>query len=235
MIDFPASPTNGQIFGAPNGVVYQYSTAYSSWLVQNPAPQIGGTGDFCATGAGAAAGGVTSTPTKITWATVQTGNAGGWYSTSTGRYTPPAGRYRILFQMYGNLTSAATGFTLDLRKNGTSVSATTTTSGAAGYYATGVVDVVFDSNGADYWETWLSAGSSSSSVSGTFSAFPLTGLQGPPGQVGPVGLLSGAGPPTGLTATKGTLYTNTTATTTTTRLYINTDGGTTWANFTASA
>jgi hypothetical protein len=48
-------------------------------------------------------------------------------------------------------------------------------------------------------------------------------------------LQSGAGPPTGLTATKGTLYTNTTATTTTTRLYINTDGGTTWASFTASA
>ena len=47
--------------------------------------------------------------------------------------------------------------------------------------------------------------------------------------------LSGAGAPTGVTAKKGSLYVNTTATTTTTRLYINTDGGTTWATFTTSA
>ena len=88
MIDFPASPTNGQVFSATNGVVYVYSTAYSSWLAQN-APS-------------------------------------------------------------GNM------------------------------------------------------------------------------------LINGAGPPS-FAAVKGTLYSNTTATTTTTRLYINTDGGTTWANFTASA
>lgn len=50
-----------------------------------------------------------------------------------------------------------------------------------------------------------------------------------------LGIYVGAGPPTGLSAGKGSLYTNTTATTTTTRLYVNTDGGTTWANFTASA
>ena len=49
------------------------------------------------------------------------------------------------------------------------------------------------------------------------------------------GIYTGDGAPTGLTAEKGSLYVNTTATTTTTRLYINTDGGTTWANFTASA
>lgn len=50
-----------------------------------------------------------------------------------------------------------------------------------------------------------------------------------------VKFLSGAGAPTGLTAPKGSLYTNTSASTTATRLYVNTDGGTTWANFTASA
>lgn len=49
------------------------------------------------------------------------------------------------------------------------------------------------------------------------------------------GIISGAVAPTGITATKGTLYINTAASSTTTRLYINTDGGTTWANFTASA
>lgn len=47
-------------------------------------------------------------------------------------------------------------------------------------------------------------------------------------------LLSGTGAPT-MTAAKGTLYTRVDATTATTRLYVNTNGGTTWANFTASA
>ena len=47
-------------------------------------------------------------------------------------------------------------------------------------------------------------------------------------------ILSGSGAPTGRAA-KGTLYVNTTASTTTTRLYINTNGGSTWAYFTASA
>ncbi len=48
-------------------------------------------------------------------------------------------------------------------------------------------------------------------------------------------IIAGSGAPTGITAKKGTLYINTSASTTTTRLYINTDGGTTWASFTASA
>ena len=34
MIDFPASPTDGQLFSAPNGVVYKWSATYSSWLAQ---------------------------------------------------------------------------------------------------------------------------------------------------------------------------------------------------------
>jgi hypothetical protein len=42
-IDFPGSPINGQIFTAPNGIVYQYSTTYGSWLTQvGPAPVLKG-------------------------------------------------------------------------------------------------------------------------------------------------------------------------------------------------
>lgn len=48
------------------------------------------------------------------------------------------------------------------------------------------------------------------------------------------GIYRGSGAPS-FAAPKGSLYVNYTATTTTTRLYINTDGSTTWANFTASA
>jgi len=47
-------------------------------------------------------------------------------------------------------------------------------------------------------------------------------------------LCFGSGAP-GITRPKGSIYINTSAVTTTTRLYINTDGATTWASFTTSA
>lgn len=49
-----------------------------------------------------------------------------------------------------------------------------------------------------------------------------------------LGHYAGDGAPT-FSAAKGSTYANTTATTTTTRFYINTDGGTTWTNFTTAA
>lgn len=48
-------------------------------------------------------------------------------------------------------------------------------------------------------------------------------------------IIAGAGAPGALVAAKGTVYINTTATTTTTRIYINTDGAATWATVTTSA
>jgi hypothetical protein len=48
-----------------------------------------------------------------------------------------------------------------------------------------------------------------------------------------LGIYYGTGVPS-FTAAKGSLYSNTTATTTTTRLYVNTNGSTTWANLTTS-
>lgn len=48
-------------------------------------------------------------------------------------------------------------------------------------------------------------------------------------------VLVSSGAPTSITAPQGSLYINTSASTASTRLYINTDGGTTWASFTASA
>jgi hypothetical protein len=53
-------------------------------------------------------------------------------------------------------------------------------------------------------------------------------------QASGIGIYVGSGAPT-FTASQGSLYINTTASTTTTRFYINTNGGTTWAYFTASA
>lgn len=52
--------------------------------------------------------------------------------------------------------------------------------------------------------------------------------------VASAGFISGSGAPT-LSAAKGTIYTNVAASTAATRVYVNTDGGTTWAAFTAAA
>jgi len=49
-----------------------------------------------------------------------------------------------------------------------------------------------------------------------------------------LGIYYGTGAPA-FTAAKGSLYSNTTATTTTTRLFVNTDGAATWASLTTSA
>jgi hypothetical protein len=49
-----------------------------------------------------------------------------------------------------------------------------------------------------------------------------------------LGIYFGTGAPT-FSAAKGSIYSNTTATTTTTRLYVNTDGGTGWASLAVSA
>lgn len=48
------------------------------------------------------------------------------------------------------------------------------------------------------------------------------------------GLYSGAGAPS-FTAAKGSMYLNTTGSSTSTRAYINTDGGTTWTAVTTAA
>jgi len=87
----------------------------------------------------------------------------------------------------------------------------------------------------------LTFSGSSSSIAGTLTlsyAPSLLGaltLGGKLNLLGGAQILSGVGAPTGISATQGSLYTNTTAASSTTRLYVNTTGGTTWANFTASA
>lgn len=52
--------------------------------------------------------------------------------------------------------------------------------------------------------------------------------------VGAIGIYSGAGVPS-LSAPKGSIYSNTTASAISTRLYVNTDGATTWTAVTTAA
>ena len=42
MIDFPNAPADGQIFSAPNGVIYRYSAANTAWLTQSQPQALGG-------------------------------------------------------------------------------------------------------------------------------------------------------------------------------------------------
>lgn len=204
MIDFPASPADGQIFGAPNGVVYRYSTTYASWLAQNPGPPLGGMGDFCA---------IHNTTWALTGSaaimipnTVYNGNAGSWYNATTGRYTPPAGRYRISVST-STYNSGGTGGTsvLQLRKNGTIINSQGATTPSAAQEVI-FIEVNADANGGDYFEVWGLTGASTGTLSNlTFQSFPLTGLQGPTGPPGGGKLLQTVSVETGAVATGGTI------------------------------
>lgn len=200
MIDFPASPTNGQVFSAPNGVVYQYSTTYSSWLAQNPAPAIGGTGDFCAftTAALGSAGNVV-----IAFPSVFSGNAGSWYNPANGRYTPPAGRYKLSTWWSCNYSGSAIQLAIDaIRKNGVAIPNTLSISGtiAANYNTAVNSEVIVDANGSDYFEVTAYA-SAWTAGRGWFMAFPLTGMGAGAGPYLPLAGGTLTGPLTGTTAT----------------------------------
>jgi hypothetical protein len=187
MIDFPASPTNGQVFSATNGVVYVYSTAYSSWLAQNPAPPIGGTGDFLATITGVSVGTAVTTPTPLV---VQSGNSGGWFVPATGRWTPPAGRYFI----WAGMTCAPTGASncyVFLRKNGTAFISGNTTVTTAAFWGEPTAQYTVDANGTDWFDCQVQSANFATGASSTiwFGASPLTGMQGPTGPL-PAGALS---------------------------------------------
>lgn len=181
MIDFPASPTDGQIFSATNGVVYKYSAAYGSWLSQNPTPPLGGTGDFAAAGTPAISG--TAAPMIMP---VINGNSGGYYNAATGRWTPPAGRYNLYAVVGVFNSSTSVGITGSLRKNGTAIFTLSVTASAANVWANLPLETQVDANGSDYFEFWATSGPATASQ-GYFGGFPLTGIQGPTGGApGPV-------------------------------------------------
>lgn len=91
-----------------------------------------------------------------------------------------------------------------------------------------------DSAFANFACAGVSASGTVTSADG--SATPAGGSAGIAVKVGTagVGFYIGTGAPS-VSAPKGSIYVNTTATTTTTRMYINTDGATTWTNFTTAA
>src|SRR5580765_1385838 len=183
-IDFPASPATGQLFSAANGVTYRYDGTL--WLVQ--AGPGGGTGDFMATSASGASI-IAASPVTLSFANVMTGNSGGWYNASNGRYTPPAGRYQISAGMAYS-AAAASGIWLLPQKNGANIPLggqtmqAGSTSSSASLQDSASISFVVDANGTGYFTIQCQAqGATLPSVIAWsyFSAFPLTGMQGPMG------------------------------------------------------
>ena len=184
MIDFPASPTDGQVFSATNGVVYKWSATYTSWLAQNPAPPLGGTGDVTAYPGSAVQNNGTPQVVTFSGGTV-VGNAGAWLNLATGRYTPPAGRYFLQCSMSTQAPIGGNGtWSLNVRKNGATLTGNSG-SGSASFAIPITVGMDVDANGADYFDfvSVQQAAGMNSQGNATFTAFPLTGMQGPTGPV----------------------------------------------------
>jgi len=181
MIDFPASPTTGQIFNAPTGITYRWTGTL--WIA------TGGStgGDFFAS-VQTTVGSTPITPTNLV---VRSGNAliGGVapFNAATGRFTPPAGRYYLWAAINGS-HSAALNFFVKLRKNGVDLEGSASTIPTANYWGTSTVAVTYDANGTDWFDAQMwTTGVASSGIGWLwFGAFPISGIQGPPGPPGSI-------------------------------------------------
>lgn len=172
-IDFPAAPVAGQIFYGSNGVIYQYSSTYTAWVM------IGSTvlqdGTFCAAGSGS----VWAPNVISTWETanppVTLGNVGGWYNAATGVFTPPAGRYYLFGQFHYFSSSAAMYGELRWRKNGVVIPNSTMSTFSPSANANEMVGnaVIVDANGTDTFDLQVQGSVLMSGAVGTMGAFPL--------------------------------------------------------------
>ena len=175
MLDFPASPTTGQIYNGTNGVNYIWTGAI--WVASGASAG----GDVYAKNS--TGFGIGTTETVVSFNTIVTGNSGGWYNTSNGRFTPPAGRYFIRVQFTGYQSTITTIYST-IRKNGVAVVSMPATTGGNQHVMEPAVDGIFDANGTDYFEASCQASASAVSVNGFFLAFPISGVKGPPGDPG---------------------------------------------------
>ena len=183
-IDFPASPTNGQLFTASNNVVYQWQASPGMWIAIG---NVGAQADFHASGSAA----LSNASTTIIFNQVNTGNSGGWYSTSTGRFTPPQGRYAISAG-FSIPPSAVANCQITLRKNGVALPGglTNTSPGAAGLNAGVTISSEVDFNGLDWVDVQgvLGGTTTGNTTAAWFMAVPVFSALGsqafPPTPVG---------------------------------------------------
>src|SRR5262249_23272477 len=113
------------------------------------AQQATAPGDFLATST-AATPAATQT---IIFPTVVTGNSGSWYNVANGRFTPPAGRYRISACLGRSMSTGSPGSQqCVLRKNGTALVTGTGTVAGNFFWAQAIVDGEYDANGTDWFD-----------------------------------------------------------------------------------
>jgi len=169
IVEFTVTPTAPTVATADDSLSVA-TTAY----VKNQGYQVVQLGHFMAVRTTALS--LTATLTALVLNSVTAANSGTWYSTSTGRFTPPAGRYYIT----GSMTVFNSGGTsgsviLELRKNGSAsyLNASTVTTPASISAQLSVCAVV-DGNGTDYFALWANTAASVGQVSFLqFSAFPI--------------------------------------------------------------
>jgi hypothetical protein len=188
MIDFPNTPAVGDLYYAPsNGITYRWDGTL--WLAgPNVGSGYGPSGDFCATQTAGLPTGTANTYVTLNPNSIISGNAGNWYSSSTGRYTPPPGRYCLYGSFACWYAAGAMSFTIHLRKNGTEIGTYNYVySAAANYRVTPTIEVVVDANGTDWFDLQgQCVGAAGTFETATFLAYPITGAKGPPGDRGPL-------------------------------------------------
>lgn len=181
-IDFPASPADGALFRPSlTGITYQFSASPSPGLWKPVQSGTSPGGDFYATRS--AAFSINPSYTVIICDAVQAGNSGGWYNPSTGVYRPPAGRY-VVYGGWSGAASNAVNCTANIRKNGVALQGGDLAATAASTFHQAVSTVAMvDANGTDTFDLVGTMAVGGTGAGGTpyFGAFPISGIQGPPG------------------------------------------------------
>lgn len=188
----PVNPQQGQQWWysdnvSGGGQMFLYyvdpSGAPGQWVASSPSTSAASTtpgGDFCATGTGAAMSG---TPTTLVPTTIISGNTGAFYNIANGRYTPPAGRYVLNGWVRIDGPASQSGAFALLYKNGTQLpNAAPGMTVGPNFVGIATVQVTADANGTDFFEfKGQSGGAGGNAFLYGFSAFPISGIQGPPG------------------------------------------------------
>jgi hypothetical protein len=186
----PGSPTAGALWwNSVLGVMFIYYNDGNStqWVPVAPNVPTQSTtpgGDFHAT-TQSVAGINTSTWTTILFSNILSGNSGSWYNPATGRFTPPAGRYNFSAGVSFYSSVGSIQAQIALRKNGTALFQTVGSSGGVNNYATAVAEATLDANGTDWFDIQVISGTNAPSGAQLlwFLAFPISGVQGPPGVI----------------------------------------------------
>ena len=168
-----------------------YFGGYPLTGMQGPPGPIGiSSGDFWSYNS-ASITGLPASATPIKTDVVSTGNSGSWYSTATGRYTPPAGRYHIFATAVVGYGGGAVQADFYLRKNGVNIPGARSgiTPANTGYYETAKIGVTVDANGTDYFDLTLFPNAVNSyCLTLNFGAFSTqVGPKGPTGDAGAFG------------------------------------------------